>query len=279
MENIEVKPESESESVESPEISSEGGSASGLAPTPETAPAIFDIDSAERVKFEGREWSRQELREAYLRHQDYTAKTMKLSEERKYYVNLPHDLEKVRNNPALVNQFKSIYPKDFHSYLDNLRTSQPSQSQPQTQPGQSQSYDPELVERFNRVEQELLSYKQDLSSQRVTAINAELDSKFDRLQKTYPYGDEEAVVARAQYLIDQGQTITDKIWDALWKSSNERNHTMAETRYRESVKAQTQINQKNKDVSSGGAIPGPSAKMPRTIKEASELARKQLEGL
>lgn len=243
------------------------------APTPPEQ-ELLDLNSVEKFKFEGKEWTAEDLRRAYLRQEDYTQKTQQLAESRKFYENLPYDLDSVRGNPALAAQFKSIYPKQFHKYLDHALGSVKSVSKPTTQQptGDKQAVDPQFMERFTKIEQELMN-------QKVAAINAELDAKFGKFSKTYPYADEEAVIARAQYLVDQGREMDDKSWDDLWKASHDRNQKLAESRYAESVKAQKTMNNKSKDVPAGGAIPGPSAKMPKTIREASELARREIEAL
>lgn len=248
----------------------QAGNMSGAAPAGE-APLI-DLDSTEKFKFEGKEWTKEQLRQAYLRHEDYTQKTQALAENRKFYENLPYDLDSVRKNPALANQFKSIYPRAFHRYLDNLGSGQPVEQQQQYQTSQSANQvDPVFLERFNRVEQQLLNSQ-------VSAINAQLDAKFERFSKLYPYADEEAVVARAQYLVEKGEEMTDRVWDSLWKSSNERTQKVAEARYQSQLQAQKVANKKSKDVPGGGAIPASGVKMPRTIKEASLLALRELEG-
>lgn len=259
-------PPAEFESTESPSAEAPATDAA-----PPAAPEITDIGSLEKFKFEGREWTPQELRNAYLMERDYRQKTQQLSEEKKYSSNLYYDLQSVRNDPSLANQFRSTYPSQYHHHLDSIIGKSQSVAKPQA-PSQAYNVDPALVQRFNQMEKRFLD-------QEVKAINAELDVKFEKFSKQYPYADEEAVVARAEHIVKQGGEMTDKIWNDIWKSSSERNQKIAEARYAEQIKSQKTINKQSKDVPTGGGIAAPAQKMPRTIKEASVLALQELDGL
>jgi hypothetical protein len=110
----------QSQSQETPEVLDKELAPS--AETPEAAPELVDLDTMDKFKFGGREWTPKELEAAYMRQQDYSRKTQEIAQERKYYDNLPYDLDMVKNNPALVNQFKQVYPAKFHSWIDSCRT-------------------------------------------------------------------------------------------------------------------------------------------------------------
>jgi hypothetical protein len=221
-------------------------------------PSLYDLDSAEKFKFQGREWTTKELQSHILRQEDYSRKTQEISQERKYYDNLSYDLEAVKNNPALADKFKSIYPDKFHSYLKYLG---PAEKTPAQNPGTG--IDQSFVEEFKQL-------KAEITEQKVQAINAELDAKFSKLSSQYPMADEEAVIARAQALLDKGEKLTDKVWDSLWKNVHERNQKLADKYYSEKVKKQSQANAKAKDVGFGGATPGAAPVQARTIKERTE---------
>jgi hypothetical protein len=79
---------------------------------------ISELEKLEKIKYNGKVLSgkdlARELKEGSLRLSDYTKKTQAIAEERKYYDNLAVDLQKLKANPALVDQFKSIYPQKFH---------------------------------------------------------------------------------------------------------------------------------------------------------------------
>lgn len=241
--------------VTSPVDTTSGDSQSVEAQSTEQ-PSVTDVDSLERFKFNGREWTPKELKESYLRHEDYSRKTQSISEERKFYDNLSHDLETVKSNPALIDKFKQIYPEKFHNYLKWVGPAETPTNKQQTPAG----IDPSFVEEFKQL-------KAEINEQKVSAINAELDAKFNKLSTQYPMADEEAVIARAAALVDKGEKLTDKVWDSLWKSVHDRNQNLADKYYSEKVKKQTQANSKGKDVGAGGSTPGAAPVRPRSIKE------------
>jgi hypothetical protein len=257
--------EQSSEVVESTQ-SSESVDAAPQGEQP-AAPQVVDLDSLERFKYAGRELTPKELQSMVMMQSDYTRKTQAIAEERKYYENLSIDLAAVKSNPALAERFRSVYPEKFHSYLEYVSPAQTQtpQGQGQTQTQQYQM-DPEFKRRFESLESEL-------NERKVAAIQAELDAKFKTLSEKYPLADEEAAVARAQALIDRGEKLTDKVWESIWKSVHERNDGLFKKQYSAQFNKQKQANLKGKDAASGGGIPGQAPKQPRTIKEASDLAR------
>lgn len=241
------------------------------------AQSIVDLDSVEKFKFAGREWTPKDFQGAYMMQSDYTKKTQALAEERKYYDNLQADLAAVKTNPSLAAKFKAIYPEKFHAFLGYVTPAQAAQIQQAESAEKAKSQaDPELLERLERIEG-------DFRERKIQAINAELDAKFKTFSGKYPMADEDSVVARAQALLEakrqtaplneQSQvTITDKEWDDLWKSSHDRVQSLAAKHYSETVNKQKNANKSAKDVASGGGIGGQAPKQPRSIREASRLA-------
>ena len=236
------------------------GSGTDTAPetnTPDSAPEtkaasdILELDKIEKFKFEGQEWSPKDLKNAYLRQQDYTQKTQALAEERKYYDNLQTDLATLRSNPALVDQFKSIYPEKFHGYVDMILAKDEQakeQGQPQTQQNQP-SVPPELMDRINRIEQSFFSKE-------VEAIEATLSSYDSKFSAKYPMANVNDVYAKAQMLNGKGEKLTEETWDKLWKSSNDSDKARFDQFYKSQIKEQKQAAAKAKDVQTGGGIPG-----------------------
>jgi hypothetical protein len=230
----------------------------------ESPSSVVDLDSLDKFKYAGRELTPKELQSMVMMQSDYTRKTQALSEERKYYDNLSYDLAAVKANPALMDRFKQIYPEKFHSYLGYVTPSQAAQAA-QAQENKYASIDPEVMQRFQRLEA-------DMNAREMKAINAELDNKFKTLSEKYPFSDEEAAIARAQALLDRGEKLDDKKWDAIWKSVHDRNETLFKKQYSQQVSKQQSANAKGRDVAPGGGIPGTAPKQPRTLKEASALA-------
>lgn len=230
------------------------------------AAQVIELDSVPKFKFAGKEWTPKDFQGAYMMQADYTRKTQALAEERKYYENLNADLDAVKQNPSLAEQFKAVYPEKFHQFLGYVAPAAPAAEKKESTPG----IDPQFMERFSRVEKELHDRK-------VQAAEAELDALSTKFSKQYPLADEEIVLARAQALVDRGEKLTQTVWDGLWKGSHEKNQKVFEQRYSAQVKEQKTANSKGKDASAGGGMPGQAPKTPRTIKEASELALRELE--
>lgn len=249
--NLEVPDSQETEATEKP-----------------AQPEMVDIDSVDKFRFAGREWTPKDFQGAYMMQSDYTRKTQALAEERRYYDNLSSDLEAVKRNPVLAEQFRTIYPEKFHNYLDYVVQRQ--ETKQATQAVNTQGADPALMK-------EIQELKQDMFDRKVQSIQAELDAKFKGYTDKFPLADEEAVVARAQALLDRGEKMTDQLWERLWKSVHDRNQKLADKYYSNKVNQQKNVNSKTKDVASGGGTPGQAPKMPRTIKEASALALQEIE--
>jgi len=236
----------------------------------------IEIENPDRYRYRGRPLKDWET--GYMRHGDYTQKTAQMAQERKYYDNLAVDLDRVRANPHLAEQFRTIYPDKFHGYLRYVLENS-SQSPNYPNPGQSQQnayarLDPSMEMRINQLEQ-------NFREKEVAAISAELDNKFRTLSQKYPFADEEAVVARAQALLNKlkeadpmnrNLRISDKQWDALWKGVHDRNHQIADKNYKKQVQAQVQANRKSSDAGRGGGNPGQAPRQFKSIKEATAAA-------
>lgn len=243
-----------------------------------------EIESLDRYQYQGRplkEWE-----SGYMRQQDYTSKTQALAQERKFNDNLPVDLERVKQNPALAEQFKSIYPEKYHAYLRYVLENSgqnPQQSQQQGNPQfQQQGYgrlDPAVEMRLSQLER-------NIRDKEVATISAELDNKFRTLSQKYPYADEEAVVARAQTLLQKLKEqdplnpdlrISDKHWEALWKSQHDRAFGLADSQYKKKVQSQISANQRGSETGQGGGLPGQAPRQFKTIKEASAAFLQDIE--
>ena len=268
-----VVEETSSAAAPSGNESAPSGGSSPSGPAPSGDPV--EIDSLDRYRYQGQ--SAKEWRDGYMRTQDYTQKTQALAEERKYYANLDTDLDRVRQDPRLAEQFLAIYPEKFHSYLKYVtgqaNSAQPAQGQRPNTP-QYAPMDPKFLREWNELQKER-------HDNRVASINAELDSKFSTLRTKYPYADEEAVVARAQALFGQMKKadplnpnlrISDKQWDALWKAHNDGSYKLVDSQYKKQVQAQINASKKGGDVGSGGGIPGAAPRQFKSIKEATAQA-------
>lgn len=272
--------ETEGQVEETQVTETESSDASPGASTEQPGESVLDLDSVQKFRFEGREWSPKDFRQAHMMHADYTRKTQQLAEERKYYDNLQDDLERVKANPQLAEKFRSIYPEKFHKFLGYVSPAQAAsaaqgQNQGSTQ-GQAPT-DPALMSRIEAIEKQ---YR----DQQAAAIDAELEAKFGTLSKKYPLADEESVIARAEALLsraketgDKDFKLTDATWDRLWKADQERHEGRYKSHYSKQIQKQSAFNQKGKDAASGGGVPGQAPKQFRSIKDASAAALADME--
>lgn len=247
--------------MEQEQVSSESVALDTNGTTEQPEQSIYDLDSAEKFKWQGREWTTKELQNNYLMHSDYTRKTQAIAEERKYYDNLNSDLEAVSRNPNLIAEFKKIYPEKFHSFLNYTS---PKSTQPVQQQQSQSGIDPAFMNRFEKLEKTM-------NEREVAAVEAELESKFKQLSSKYPMADEEAVIARAQTLLNRNENVSDQVWDNLWKNVHEKNQKLADAYYQNKIKEQKTASAKGKDVPSGGGTLGQAPKQARTIREASAM--------
>lgn len=236
---------------------------------------ILDIGGVEKFKFKDKEWTPQDLEKAILMQSDYTKKTQAIAQERKFYDNLAIDLNRVKADNSLAAQFKAVYPGKFHAYLDHVLRNQEEQKSEQKQNQAQEQYaklDPKTEERLAR-------FEQDLQERRIEAINSELDQKFEKLSKKYPFADEETAIARADaYLksLAEGETITEEAWDQIFKSVHDRNQKRYDEFYSKRVQEQKSANARGRDVAPGGGTVGHAPKTPKTIREASAMALQEL---
>lgn len=238
------------ESATSPESEATFQGEQPSAPSHGASP--FDLDTAEKFTWGGKEWTRDELKRATMRHDDYTRKTQQIATERKYSENLYYDLAKVRDNPQLAAEFKKIYPESYHRHLEQIIKNQPTQAHT----AQANQVDPALMARLSHVES-LIHEKE------VQAIESELDRIFPQMQKKYPFADEEVCISRAQALLDQAKRngdgnikITEKTWDKIWSEVNTKSKARSDEYQKNLVRTQTTANSRGRDNPPGGGIPG-----------------------
>lgn len=243
-----------------------------------TPPKPWDLDSfSGPIKYQGKEWSKEDLQKQFLMQSDYTRKTQALAREReeiqKYESNLRYDLESVKQNPALVEQFKKIYPEKYHSLVDLVVSNQAKQEQQSNNP----NIDPAFLDRFNKSEAML---QQVLGEQREAKVNAhlaEIDVQMSTLAKKYPLADQETILTRAMSYNEKGQALTPELWDQIGKQVQTQYEKLFESHYKQKVEQQKQASAKAKDVSSGGGTPSVAPKR-ETMKEATERAIRELSG-
>ena len=246
----------------------------------ETQESLADLSAYERFKLGEKEFTRDQLDKGIMLQSDYTKKTQEIAQERKFYSNLQADLDNVARNPALAEQFKSIYPKQFHHFLGYVaRETAQTGTQSQTQKQADEVKDP----RFEKVDQVLSKFEmweKEQQEQRVVQKATEIDSIFTKFSPKYPLatpnGDESFVLNKAQAALDAGEKLDAVQWEKIFKSAETHYKTAFEKHYKQINSNQKAAHVRGKEIGSGGGVPGGAPKMPRTIKEAGRIAEEDL---
>lgn len=251
---------------------------------------LLDLDKHERVRFKGREYSVQELRDSFLRHEDYTRKVQQTQEVAKYARAFEEDLDVLRQDPSRLGEFKQAYAKAPKSYIraaeklvESLTAKGAGTSQayqPET-PSQKAALDPEIQRQL----EDLIDFKQNFET-RLTEANIKRDEEtlngwFDEFKNKFPEADAEVVNHRAYMQAIQreseGKTLTKADVEKLFKAD----HDAREARFTERVRAlntkQKAVAKKGQDVGAGGGVPASPSHKPKTFKEATALMEKDLE--
>lgn len=242
------------------------------------ADAVSELEKLGKFKFQGKEWTAEDLKKAVLRQEDYTRKTQKLAEEGKYQKNLYWDLKSVRESPHLAAQFRQLYPKEYHSLVDQVLEEMQSTG---LQQGQQQSpnatepkylpIDPDVMSRFEKIEA-------GVREKEISAIESQLETWDAKFTDKYKLADQESVYAKAEALYDARKAedpnfkFTEELWEKLYKADNDRHTQRYEGHYRTLQKSQLDAGLKGRDVASGGGTPSQGPKEYKTIREARDAA-------
>ncbi len=226
---------------------------------------LTDLEKLEKFVFKGKEWTPKEIEAAMLRQEDYTRKTQEAAKIRKdfekqqaqeeqFRTSYRYDLQKVRENPALADEFRRIYPDHYHHFVDNLleesRATASNQTQASSQTGQQPAGVPtEVLKRIEKIEG-------DLTKREVEALQAQLDSQWETFSKKYPNANQELALARAHVLLDRGTQLSEDQVENLFKSLHD-TEVAREKQMREAwIKEQKTANTQGRDIGRGGGTPG-----------------------
>lgn len=246
--------------------------------------ALLELDKHTRFKFDGQEYTPEELKKAIMRQADYTKKTQALSsekktfeEESKFQKNLAFDLWALREDPSLLQQFLQTYPHQYHEFakhvlaLDSQRAQQPQSAGQQKAPQQ----DVELLSRLSKLEKHF-------ETQDVQKNELFLQNHLDKIPSLYDasYKDviSELVMSRVYNLHASGTKITDEVMATTIKQVGDRVTGLAKATKGELINKQIKANKKGADVESGGGTPGSAPKKFKNFEEAAEASIKQLNG-
>lgn len=244
----------------------------------ETTQETIDLDRLERFKFQGKEWTPEEINKAMLMQSDYTKKTQELAKERKFIDNLGYDLDNVRSGIATVEQFKAVYPERFHHLVETALNT--AKADPET----TQDDEPDTIKTLQQTVEELRNkletYENKFQDEKVEAETARLDAIFTKMGSKYELADEDAVMNAAQRLLEENRdnpnfVFTDGVWERLYKRDHEKRVGILEEYNGKLMKNQESLNKKGTDGGPGGQPPGRERKR-FSFDEATEMAIQDL---
>lgn len=239
---------------------------------------IVDLGKLPKFKWNGKTLTAKELQSMAMMQSDYTKKTQEIAQSKKYYENLYYDLSNVKQNPELAAKFKSIYPKQFHAYLDHalqeissqnpVKKEQEATAKPQEEQPKTPALDPRVEEVYNFMKE-----------QRLASAQEKIDALLDRLNSKYPKADEEKIIARVQTLNELSQQDPsrykrpkDEDIERMFKEDHEGFQKKLKEHLSQTLEEQRKANARGRGPAPGGATAGQAPKLPKTIKEATELA-------
>jgi hypothetical protein len=233
---------------------------------------MLELEKVEKFKFDGKEYTLKELRTLLAREKeaqrDYTAKMQKLAEERKSFEtqrketqrfddNLAYDLQKVKDNPQLAQEFLKVYPQSYHRHLRAILEST-SQSQPQGTP---------------QIPVELMSQVQQLNDyvqkQEVAKAEVEIERDLTKALGQFKYASRKEVLAdiyefhnqmEADPMTGNKPTIPFEMWTKAAEASHNARVDGYKAYQKDLQQQQKQANSKARDVASGGGTPGQAPK-------------------
>lgn len=281
----ETKEPSGDDSSNQPE-NTEGAEQKEEAQKAAAAEAIIELTQGKKIKIDGREFTPEELKKSLLLHGDYTKKTQMLAEQRKkfeeeqkYISNLRADLLKVRDNPDLIEEFKKVYPEQYHHYLDVVYGAQKAPE------AKTDMLPPEVQHELKTLREEIRAVSQSERARKEAEYNAEvsknqafLEKEFGKNSKQFPFAHQDTVLARLQTMQSEGVEITSEVINKAFKSVHDSYNELFTKHYHETVKKQQSANSKGKDMGAGGATPGQAPNVNKTFKEAQAAMVKALSG-
>jgi hypothetical protein len=239
-------------------------------------PTIYDLDSfSGKIKYKGKEFDVSELEKGWLRQADYTRKTQELAEERKYYDNLIYDLESVKSNPDLVEEFKKIYPQKYHAYVDLVAAKAEKAMEqgldPSKQALPNTQIPKDLLDKLDLVSKKVEQFEAEKNEQLVAAYEKQIDAIFESAKSKYKFFDEDKALTRAQLLSSQGVKLDEATWAKIFKSIDDEYLQRLKAYKDEQFTTQTSASKQAREGAPGGGIPAQAPNTPKTFKAAGEL--------
>ncbi len=259
----------------------------------EVTAAIAELEKMPKFKFEGQEWTPEDLRKAILRQRDYTKKTQELAEQKKAWEtsqkeaqkfdeNIDADIERVLSNPSVyVKEFMRVYPQKYHSKLQKAleRAHREGQSQTSPQPMRF-AHAPEYVDLLSQINELRSGLTQNQTKRHETSI----DLNLEKFGQKYPDANtaigKQLVLARLNDMTKGDETlaeIPEENWDSVYKAVDQEMKELFKSRYGDLVRKQSQANAKGRDVASGGGTPTKAPEKFKSFKEARQNFERRLD--
>lgn len=267
------------------------------APEAKSPQEIADLAKLSKFMLDGKEYTYDELKKERMRLEDYTRKTQELAEKRKtfeteskYAVNFDKDLEVLMAQPWRADEFRKLYPKEYHRHADKIERLYKqapalwSTSETQDQGQQRSTQQPDIKKLIEETVSERLRPMEEKEARDAERTYlAEMDARETKLMQKYKRANKFEVYAAAEYLSKEGEDgqpkqLADQDWEKLFKDSHERTVAMIKEARADEFNQQKQANKQLKDVQSGGGVPGEAPVVPRSLKEAKEHFLRMNEG-
>lgn len=244
------------------------------------APQSADLDSLSEFSFQGQKYTPTQLAKMLGDYQRMSQTLPEVEKYREYAENFEIDLEKVARNPALADQFKQLYPKQFHAAVDKIvGGARPAASQENARAQVPNEFTSEL----QALKAELNEFKQEKYQAQVAQQEAYLQKVVDPLFEKYPYAKprevQNAVFAQAQAMVEQGYKMTDAAWERLVKETHLAIKKQSDDLRAIEIKKQTEVGAKGADTGAGGSPPGQAPARARNFREAEIEALRQIKAL
>lgn len=242
---------------------------------------VVEIDGLDKVVFRGKEYTPEEFDRAMLRQADYTKKTQEIASLKKYWQNLKADLEQVAANPHLADRFKQVYPEQFHDFITfALNTGQYSGADDYAD---ESNFDVKSLKREfeEMLQNKLKPFEEKIHNEKVEAAYSQLDTTLNKLGEKYDFAVEDAVLNKAQQLIEQNEgnpnfQMTDAAWERLYRMDHEQREKAYNEKHKKRLQKQAEKGNKAVDGGPGGQAVGRERKK-MSFDEATEMAIQDLQ--
>lgn len=231
----------------------------------------FEANKGKKIKIGDQEFTLAELQKGHMRQQDYTRKTQELAQDRKFADNLDADLEKIAGDPALLVEFKRIYPPKYHALGD--RAARYSGKAAETNPGAGnkgdQKGDPELMAKIQKLEDAETKRAAEAREREIKSYEQEIETTMKELGPKFPLANDDLVLVKAQQLLhhlrvkaqergeDAGKVkLTKQHWERVYKLTHEQSEKAYQAHFNKQRQKQQGAHSQGRDVAAGGGAPG-----------------------